>query len=128
MFAAVPAPFFFSKREQVLGCTNNTSLPFSLFLHPCKLHSLHGNAIKRFMMGMCCGAEAPQPLPACSPDGSVSPPVWFPHRFGFPAALVSLPRARLRETGEIFIYKLSVQMFSLWFAVHWCHLVGGELN
>lgn len=44
-----------------------------------------------------------------------------------PVLLIPPLRAGLRRWG-VFIYKPSVQMFSLWFAVHWCHLVGGELN
>lgn len=44
-----------------------------------------------------------------------------------PMHVIPALRAGLRRWGA-FICKPSVQMFSLWFAVHWCHLVGGELN
>lgn len=51
-----------------------------------------------------------------------------PSRTQSPACLISPAVGQAQEDRGIFIYKWSVQMFSLWFAVHWCHLVGGELN
>lgn len=65
--------------------------------------------------GLCWGRAGPQ-----------QPRRPFPH--AAPACLISPAAGQAQEDRGIFIYKLSVQMFSLWFAVHWCHLVGGELN
>lgn len=65
--------------------------------------------------GLCWGRAGPQ-----------QPRHPFLH--AAPACLISPAAGQAQEDRGIFIYKLSVQMFSLWFAVHWCHLVGGELN
>lgn len=99
-----PCTPFLPQREQVLGCTINTSLPFSLFLHPCKLHSLHGNAIKGFMMGMHCGAEAAAlgepPRGPCPHAPRRSP--WFPRHLALPP--VCFPRCGLGSGGQGNIY------------------------
>lgn len=130
MLAAVPAPLCFSKQEQVLGSTVNTRLPvclFPLFLRPCKLRFLHGNVIKMLMVGVSqpWWAVAPRP-PGWARAGPQQRPQQRPQ--AAPAWVISPAAGRAREDRGILIYKLSVQMFSLWFAVHWCHLVGGELN
>lgn len=104
-------------QEQALGAVN-ACLPFP----PPSLASCAALLLSQ-LLGVC-GAG---PVPRAGLELGLGLAQGSGCSTAVPMHVIPALRAGLRRWGA-FICKPSVQMFSLWFAVHWCHLVGGELN